>query len=201
MFSFIPTFINPKSKRASFNARRVDTRSPEQCMADYIMDRDKASIERLYSLFADDMYHYLITLSDSTLAQDIAQQTWTKVIDRPQAFHQAQNLKAWLFTLARNALFDEFKKTNRLQAIDDELDNAELVGIQSLNAHNDNIQEAFDTALNALPFNQKEAFCLQQEGFSLADIANMTNCPQETIKTRLRYAKQKLKQLLEPVND
>ncbi|MFT5670097.1 MAG: RNA polymerase sigma-70 factor (ECF subfamily) [Glaciecola sp.] len=53
----------------------------------------------------------------------------------------------------------------------------------------------------ALSFEQREDFCLQQEGFSLTDITIMTHCKQETIKTRLRYAKTKLKALLEQAYD
>ena len=47
-----------------------------------------------------------------------------------------------------------------------------------------------------LSFVQREALSLQQEGFSLEDIQQITQSNHETVKTRLRYAKQNLKTLL-----
>ena len=47
-----------------------------------------------------------------------------------------------------------------------------------------------------LSFVQREALTLQQEGFSLEDIVAITQSNPETIKTRLRYARQNLKQQL-----
>ena len=49
-----------------------------------------------------------------------------------------------------------------------------------------------------LPQDQRTAFLLQAEGdMSVADIAAATGVPQETAKTRLRYARAKLRQALE----
>ena len=53
-------------------------------------------------------------------------------------------------------------------------------------------------ALADLPEDQRAAFLLQAEGdLSVADIAAATGVPQETAKTRLRYARAKLRQALE----
>lgn len=206
MFSFIPAIFSPSSASSRANGRNkssgVHVRTPEQCMADYIMDRDKKAFDLLYKSCADDLYHYLVTLSDPTIAKDIAQQTWVKVMEKPQGYHTQGSVKAWLFKVSRNALIDEFRKTNRLQEFDSELE--EKLSAQDLhlnNLLNADLESAFDHALSCLPFPQKEAFCLQQEGFSLADIALMTGSKQETIKTRLRYARNNLKQLLENLHE
>lgn len=200
MFSFLPAILMPSS------SRKVPL--PEEVMADYIMNKDKKAITALYDAFADDMYHYLVTLSDPTLAKDIVQKTWLKVIENPHRFHTATSVKAWLFTLARNALIDEFRKTNRSIALDATYDGPEHTAfVANIEPDLDasllkaELQSSFDQALMALTFEQREAFCLQQEGFSLADIANISECKQETIKTRLRYARSKLKTLLEQAND
>lgn len=191
MFSFLPSILMHSAARKQ--------PPPEQVMADYIMRKDKKAIIALYNTFADDMYHYLLTMSDPTLAQDIVQKTWLKVIEKPHSYHTLGSVKAWLFTMARNALIDEFRKTKRWVELENQ--HEELSSDITILSHTDNIQSQFDEALMALPFAQREAFCLQHEGFSLSDIATMTNNKQETIKTRLRYAKTKLKELLEHAND
>jgi DNA-directed RNA polymerase specialized sigma24 family protein len=51
--------------------------------------------------------------------------------------------------------------------------------------------------VEALPADQREAFLLQAEGdMSIEDIAAATNVSFETAKSRLRYARAKLKSLL-----
>jgi RNA polymerase sigma factor (sigma-70 family) len=191
MFGFLPSILMP-------NARNNQP-PPEEVMADYIMHKDKKAITALYNTFADDMYHYLLTLSEPSTAQDIVQKTWLKVIEKPHNYHTAGSVKAWLFTMARNALIDEFRKTKRWVELSNQ---HEEISVFTPKIENQgNIQTLFDEALMFLPFQQREAFCLQQEGFSLSDIALMTDSKQETIKTRLRYAKTKLKELLEHAND
>ena len=53
-------------------------------------------------------------------------------------------------------------------------------------------------AISSLPPAQREAFLMQQEGgMSVADIAEATGVPEETAKSRLRYAINKLRAQLE----
>lgn len=58
--------------------------------------------------------------------------------------------------------------------------------------------QALLDALAALPLPQREAFLLQAEGgLSLAEIAQATGVNAETAKSRLRYARERLRQTLE----
>ena len=51
-------------------------------------------------------------------------------------------------------------------------------------------------AIGQLPIDQRDALLLQQQGFSQQDIAAITGTGEETIKSRLRYARRQLRQLL-----
>jgi RNA polymerase sigma factor (sigma-70 family) len=187
MFGFIQSL--------SFNS--LSEQDSESMMADYVMRKNKKALEVLYDRYADDLYHYLLTMSEPALAQDIVQLTWLKLVEKPTRYQHASSVRAFLFTIARNALIDEFRKTNRLSVLSENEDAAGLVNNNAI----EELQDAFNSALENLSFDQKESFCLQQEGFSLAEIASITGRNQETIKTRLRYAKQKLKQTLEAYRD
>jgi len=55
--------------------------SNERLMLNYVKSRQRKVLEKLYLNCGDDLYHFLLTLSDKTLAEDIAQQTWIKVIE------------------------------------------------------------------------------------------------------------------------
>ena len=55
----------------------------------------------------------------------------------------------------------------------------------------------FKACLQQLPYKQKEALTLQFEGFGLSEIAAICGAEKETVKTRIRYAKDSLKTMLE----
>jgi RNA polymerase sigma-70 factor (ECF subfamily) len=57
--------------------------------------------------------------------------------------------------------------------------------------------DAMLNAISSLPQEQREAFLLQVEGdLSVEEIAAITNTSFETTKSRLRYARSKLRELL-----
>jgi RNA polymerase sigma-70 factor (ECF subfamily) len=166
----------------------------ESLMTRYSHSGDQALLVKLYDACGDDLYHFLLTLSDSSLAKDICQKTWLKVMEKRHMYQDSGLFKAWLFTLARNLLMDEYRAVQRLSLID----NVHELSGEALDMSG-SILGVFDKALMSLPFVQREAFCLQQEGFSLKEIAQITHCDHETIKSRLRYAKATLQVLLKDI--
>ena len=147
-------------------------------------------IEILINTYSQDLFHFLKGQSNGVLAQDICQKTWLTVVEKRHLYRNQQTPKAWLFSIARNALLDEFKKQNRLCSLNEQYHEA------ASEDKIENKEDAMYEAIIALPFLQREALSLQLEGFSLQEIAKITNSETETIKTRLRYAKQTLKQRL-----
>ena len=57
------------------------------------------------------------------------------------------------------------------------------------------IQEGL-AAIGELPLEQRDALLLQEQGFSLAEIVEITGTGEETIKSRLRYARKQLRKQL-----
>jgi len=109
--------------------------------------------------------------------------------------------KTWLFTLGRNTLVDELRRINRWvwQTLDEE----PLLGVEDEVLEfieQADIQHQFDQALCTMPLLQREALMLQLEGFSLQQIADICQENAETIKSRLRFARNHLKQTLEVVS-
>lgn len=169
------------------------TQSDELLMRRYAESGANDLLVKLYESCGDDLFHFILTQSDHTLAKDICQRAWLKVIVKKHLYRDSGSFKAWLFTLARNILIDEFRKNQRPTE-----EFAQLAVEPQLHGV---LEEQFDLALTNLPFEQKEAFCLQQEGFGMQDISNITHSPIETVKSRLRYAKQSLRKTLENYHD
>ena len=194
--------VNNKEKSASNNVVNVDCSSEqnqiglsERLMLQY---RDTASDQALSSLFdlhSTKLYYFLMVMSDKQTAEDIAQRTWILVIEKRASFTHANNFQAWLFTIGRRALIDEFRRTSKMTYDSEAIDNTATCDNSSQQRDYD--EEDLGRLLCQLPYKQKEALSLQLEGFSLMQISEICRVPQETVKTRLRYARDNLKSLVE----
>ena len=181
----------------------------KDCMASYAKSGDNRHLEQLIALYSNDLYHFLVTQSNTHLAYDISQQTWLKVIEKRHLYQAQTTPKAWLFKLARNTLIDEYRKQQHFVELDEnthlaaqnDKNESDLTSGDSHIGSSNISYDAFDEALKQLSFVQREAITLQQEGFSLADIELITQSNHESVKTRLRYAKQNLKRLLGANNE
>lgn len=100
-------------------------------------------------------------------------------------------LRAWLYTIGRNKVID-FQRRRVNQAYTDIGDAA--IPDTALSAEQRVFMDQLLVQLNNLPAEQRDAFMLQQEGFSHKEICKITGVGSETVKSRLRYARASLKQ-------
>jgi len=175
------------------------TTSPERLLTNYMATGKNKYLSLLVAQFNLSLYHYLLSQSNKELAEDVLQTTWLKVMKsasyRTGHSTQQTHVKSWLFTIARNTLIDELRRQQKWQnqlldenkMLTEKLEKSILASARLTQ---------FNAALEQLPFLQREAFIFQQEGFSVLEIATLTNDSFETIKSRLRYARNNLSHLL-----
>ena len=176
----------------------------ERLMLQYSTKGDEASLAALFDLHNNKLFYFLKVLSDSTVAEDICQRTWIKVIENSHLFKSGDNFQAWLFTIGRRTLIDELRKSAKLEYNNDAVESfssGELTK-HALSTIEEDVakgleKDVFKACIQQLPYKQKEALSLQLEGFGLREIASICGAEKETIKTRIRYAKDSLKTMLE----
>jgi len=171
------------------------TSTPEKLLMDYAATRNQKYITLLVAQLNLPLYHFLLSLSDKELAEDVLQTTWLKVMKIAGKDYSHTNVKNWLFTIARNTLIDELRIQQKWQwqeLHDDHVHTSNL----SKEFEQANRLTKFNEAITALPFYQREAFIFQQEGFTVIEICQLTNESFETVKSRLRYARNNLRTLL-----
>ncbi len=180
--SIIKGWLNPSS-------------TPEKLLMDYAATSNKKYLAELVAQFNLSLYHFLLSLSNKELAEDVLQVTWLKVMKIAGKNHHHTNVKSWLFSIARNTLIDELRQQQKWQW--QELDD-DIVDNSSVSKAFEQAERLakFNEAISLLPFYQREAFIFQQEGFSVTEIGELTEESFETVKSRLRYARNNLKTLL-----
>lgn len=155
---------------------------------------------------------------DQEEAEDILQDVFYQFIESYRLMKPVEQAGAWLFRVARNRITDRFrkKKPENLGNLSggrdengDPLLLSEILSANEVSADakmmNDLVRQKINTALNALPKEQKEIFVQHEiEGKSFQEIADETGLSINTLLSRKRYAvlslKEKLKPLYEELN-
>ncbi|WP_343572836.1 RNA polymerase sigma factor [Pseudomonas sp.] len=158
----------------------------------------------LYARHRLGLFRFLCGLcGDSAQAEEVFQETWLSLV-RSDSQPGAASFKTWLYQIGRNRLIDHWRKQGRHQghqeSFDEQLHGDALPG-ESEDPERELVlsrdQQRLQGALEALPEEQREVFLLRAHGdLELNEIAELTRTPAETVKSRLRYALQKLRRLL-----
>ena len=171
---------------------------------------EAAAFEFLYRRHESKVFRYLHrNVKNEAAANDLLQEVWFAVVRGAAKYQPSAKFTTWLFTIAHNRMVDMIRANHRLQSLDAG-DDADPEAPSPLDRLADSAQleppaqvQSKDEAaalLNAvaqLPAEQRCAFLLQAEGdLSVEEIAAATGCNFETAKSRLRYARAKLRQLL-----
>ena len=179
-----------------------DPRCDDELMLAYASGEARA-FELLYERYRQTLYRYLLhALGDRALADDLYQDVWSRIIDARTRFRKGHGFKRYAFRIAHNRLVDHWRQLGRRggsSALEDQP--LAAPNEQQPERASEREQQAMrlHQALMQLSHEQREAFLLQQEaGLSLADIAEHSGVGRETVKSRLRYAVQRLRGLLAP---
>ncbi len=163
--------------------------------------QDQAAFAELFDHFAPRIKGYLMQLgSDAATAEEIAQEAMV-ILWRKAALFDASKASAstWLFRIARNRRIDALRR-QKSGALDAEDPSLHPVAPEDADVQMDAglREERVRAAISQLPENQREvvrqAFFL---GLSHSEIAEQTGLPLGTVKSRIRLAFARLRQLLE----
>ncbi len=173
-----------------------------------------AAFELLYQRHETALWRFIVrSLRDGAAAEDVMQETWitvtqqaTRYVANAESGGQTAQFRTWLFTLARSRTIDLLRKKKPEISTEDFSDSQnDWLSKQAADSGFGPVRQmesreqanALLQALQALPADQREAFLLQAEGgLSVDEIAATCQITFETAKSRLRYARSKLKSTL-----
>jgi RNA polymerase sigma-70 factor (ECF subfamily) len=166
---------------------------------------DPQAFARLYDRHDRACFRYirrLLGTAHGEAAEDLHQETWIAIARNAAAFDPGKaSFPAWLFAVARNKVWDHFRRQKVAVLAPAQEDVAMRVpdpGPSPLaQVQSRELAEAIVAAVDALPLEQRGAFVMFVDaGLSLEEIAQVTEVSLETAKSRLRYAREKLRQSL-----
>jgi RNA polymerase sigma-70 factor, ECF subfamily len=165
---------------------------------------DAAAFDALYARHKGGVYRYLLRQCRQGVAVDeLFQDVWMNLIRARASYTPTAKFATYLYRLAHNRLIDHYRASGvvSLVSADDEAHEDAVAALPAnrglepeMRAENRQLGERLKSAVAALPPPQRDAFLLQQEaGLSLDEIAELTGVGVETVKSRLRYAVNKLR--------
>jgi len=180
---------------------------------------DPTAFARLYDRHARACWRFIrhrLGPAHEAAADDVLQETWITVARGAERYVPEARFQTWLFTLARSRAIDHLRARagEAAQTVSLDAPAAGALHDDGGEAWSERLpgdaadeplarvtsrQQARDflLALDALPPEQREAFVLQAEGgLSVDEVAQATGVGMETAKSRLRYARTRLRALL-----
>jgi RNA polymerase sigma-70 factor (ECF subfamily) len=165
---------------------------------------DARAFRTLVARHSDRVFHFILRqVRLPETAKELVQETFLRVVKNAQAFRADARFSTWLFTIARNLCVDAQRrqKHRNTVALDaplrrDESDGASLIDMvkgdeQPQDQRLDDVRfsDALKGALDSLPPEQREVFLLRElEGLKFREIADIVGIPENTVKSRMRYA-------------
>jgi RNA polymerase sigma-70 factor (ECF subfamily) len=175
---------------------------------------DRQAFAELVERYHTPIYNFALRqLRNPSLAEDATQEVFLRLVLRAAEFKHEARLSTWLYTIARNHCVDEMRKLSyrRHASLDQPADPAEAAGPRLAEALADPSPSAsversavsaelslrIVAAVDELSDEQREVFLLRQlANLPFKDIAEITGAAENTVKSRMRYALERLKETL-----
>ncbi|HEY2746736.1 MAG TPA: RNA polymerase sigma factor [Polyangia bacterium] len=189
--------------------------SDESLMLRY-RDGDVRAFELLVTRHRKPLYNFILRfVRDTAQAEDVTQEAFLRLVKGADAYERQAKFTTWLYTIARNLCVDASRRGKHRKAASLDAPLSDDDGASSLldllpdgtagvdrQAQSRELGLRLRQAIEALPDEQREIFLLREVAdLQFNEIANVVGCPENTVKSRMRYALEKLREALEEYRD
>ena len=170
---------------------------------------DVRAFERLVARYEKPIWNFLRRfVADAATAEDLLQEVFLRVVKSADEWRGAAKFSTWLYTIARNLTVDQSRRAVHRNAAS--LDGPAHAGSDSTATLHDRLpspdrraddlasdretKRRIDEAVAGLPAEQREVFLMREVmEMPFAEIATAVGASEPTVKSRMRYALEKLR--------
>ena len=175
---------------------------------------DREAFAELVRRYKTPIYNFVIRqLRQPTTAEDVTQDAFLRVVQNAAEFKHEARFSTWLYTIARNLCVDHLRKQKlrrhpsldqpKAGSDDDSRPMVESIADQhprasvERSAASSEVAGCIVDAVDQLPEEQREVFLMREiANLPFKDIASITGVPENTVKSRMRYALDRLQAAL-----
>lgn len=162
---------------------------------------DLDAFEALYELHKASIYRTALAITrDRLAAEEILQETFLRAFQHLNGVHAGVPVSPWLHRITVNLAYNWAARRRRwLAALDGIVERliTPVVASPEQAVEERELYELVHEAIGKLEVKQRATIVLfYLQDFSLAEIAEIMNCPVGTVKSRLHYARENLRREL-----
>jgi RNA polymerase sigma-70 factor, ECF subfamily len=178
---------------------------------------DVRAFELLLSRHRRPVFNFVLRyVGEPAHAEDLMQEVFLRVIKGADGYQRQAKFTTWLYTIARNLCVDASRrgKHRKAQSLDAPINREESEGQTLLDVVADRgpaidrkvigkeLHGRMQAAISHLSEDQREVFLMREFlDMPFKDIAEVVGCPENTVKSRMRYALEKLREELDEYKD
>ncbi|HJU25676.1 MAG TPA: sigma-70 family RNA polymerase sigma factor [Rhodanobacteraceae bacterium] len=175
-----------------------DVAAEEAALLARVAAHEQAAFEVLYRTYRPRLRHFLLRMTRrQALAEDVLEETMLVVWRRARTFNGACKPSTWIFAIAwRQAL-------KALRNLDEPVEMPDFDTLRSPSSgpdgelHRQQTGARLRAAMAGLSADHRAVIELTYyQGYACREIAQIMHCPVDTVKTRMFYARRRLKTLL-----
>lgn len=196
LFRLRSDLISGPEENASMSAERE--RLYQEILVLRCKRREKEALGELVATWERRLFYYVSRLvEDEEDAWDVLQETWFKVVLGIRTLRDSAALPMWLYRIARNTAMSHLRKRYQHKNLEEATEQA-LVEESEADSFVCDDAELVHRALDQLNLPHREVLTLHfLRDLSIEETASVLDVPPGTVKSRLHYAKQALRELLE----
>lgn len=170
--------------------------SDEQLMEVYQSNKDgrgKQALDHLYIRYSKSMFNffYFTLNNDYSKAQDFVHDLFIRIIDNQHSFDKHQLFKPWIYRIASNLCKNEFRATNVAQKY-----NRHVISTANAVTLDNETENGLRFCINQLSPEYRALIVLRfRMKLAIKEIAEIYQCPEGTIKSRLFNATKELSRI------
>ncbi|MET0793420.1 MAG: RNA polymerase sigma factor [Polyangiaceae bacterium] len=159
------------------------------------------------------IYNFVLRqLRVPSIAEDVTQDVFMRLVQNAAEFKHEARFLTWLYTIARNLCIDQLRKLSHRRhasldqptadgsegrTLGESVPDPKPQANAERNALSSEVRSSIVRAIESLPDDQREVFLLREvASLPFRDIAEITGVGENTVKSRMRYALDRLKEAL-----
>lgn len=180
---------------------------PEQSQTDPALEwirriaaGDREAFEQLYHAYQARVFRYLFHMvGNAQTAEELTNDVMVAAWKGAAGFQGQSKPSTWLLGIARHKALNELRRP-RPEMVEAETASESVIAADNPEkaASRENLRRNIQNALRELPPDHREVMVLTfYQELSYNEIAEIMQCPVNTVKTRMFYARKKLQDVLE----
>lgn len=163
-----------------------------------LREGDTGALDVLYLLYAPKVKDFALRfLKNATDAEDVTHDIFLRVWEERELVGRALSIRAYLFRMTRNAIFNTFRRRQLLYRYTQAATSGKLLQDLDERVTTDDLLKLIDLAIENLPEQRRRIFKMSRyEHMSYNDIAEALNISPKTVQYHISGALAELRKLL-----